>query len=419
MENITLHKENDYSTTAISNRFIDEYMTSANGEFVKIYLYLLRCMNSPDCCFSISKAADTFNHTEKDIRRALRYWEKMNLLQLEYAPDKSISGIYFLDSEPVPDKDDSVPLKKAFSPHTAAESRKCAPFPADLAKKDTESAHNSIASGQKTGYSADGSLAPAQKTGYSPDDSLAAKQKTGYSPDDAPATAQKPNYSADELKAFQEKEEIQELIFVAESYLKRPLTSTDIQTLLSWYDQLGLSTDLIVYLLEYCIAGGRSSLHYMDKVAANWKKENIKTVEQAKENAQAHSRLHYTVRKALGIQGRNLVPAESSYIERWHKVYGFGAEMIAEACSRTILAIHQPNFEYTERILASWKRQGIQCTEDIKHADAAFQAAKVTERAHMPARVAAKPAAPNRFNTFPQRAYNMDELEVELLNTAR
>lgn len=349
MEKITLHKDNDYSTTAISNRFIDEYMTDANGEFVKIYLYLMRCMNSPDCSFSISKTADKFNHTEKDIQRALKYWEKMNLLQLEYAPDKSICGIYFLDSEETPAKDDSVPLKKASAPE------------------------------------------------------------------------QKADYSADELKAFQEKEEIRELMFVAESYLKKPLTSTDIQTLLSWYDRLGLSADLIVYLLEYCIAGGHSSLHYMDKVAVSWKEENIKTVEQAKQNVQAHSQLHYAVIKAFGIQGRSLVPAEFSYIEKWSTEYGFGAKMIAEACSRTILSIHQPNFEYTDRILANWKRQGIQCADDIKRADAEFQAARATERTHAAAAriVSAKPAPANRFNSFPQRTYNMDQLEVELLNTAR
>ena len=81
MADITLHKDNGNSTTEIPNRFIDEYMTNANGEFVKIYLYLLRCMNSPDCSFSISRTADRFDHTEKDIRRALKYWEKMNLLK--------------------------------------------------------------------------------------------------------------------------------------------------------------------------------------------------------------------------------------------------------------------------------------------------------------------------------------------------
>lgn len=373
MEEIRLHKENGNSTTTISNQFIDEYMTSANGEFVKIYLYLLRCMNSPDCSFSISKAADKFNHTEKDIQRALKYWEKMNLLQLEYAQDKSIAGIYFLESEALAAKDDSVPLKKA-------------PLPGSL-----------------------------PKDGFSPAPMETAAQTAGSQ------SAGKKSYSTNELKSFQEKEEIQELMFVAESYLKKTLSSTDIQTLLFWYDGLELSADLIVYLLEYCIAGGHASLHYMDKVAASWKEKGITTVEQAKQNAQAHSRLHYAVLKSLGIQGRSLVPAEFSYIEKWSKEYGFSEDMIAEACSRTILAIHQPSFEYADRILLNWKRQNIGSTEDIRKADESFQAARTAERAHTATirNNAAKPAAHNRFNSFPQRTYNMDQLEAELLNTAR
>ena len=142
MANITLGKDNNHSTTEIPNRFIDEYMTGANGEFVKIYLYLLRCMNAPGCSFSISATADRFDHTEKDIQRALKYWEKMNLLRLEYGEDKSISGIYFLDSDAASPKDDAVPLKKAatsaiqnpkqeeyFSEGQKAESSRPAPAP--------------------------------------------------------------------------------------------------------------------------------------------------------------------------------------------------------------------------------------------------------------------------------------------------
>ena len=372
MADLTLYKDNSNAATIISNRFIDEYMINANGEFVKIYLYLLRCMNSPDCSFSISKAADKFNHTEKDIQRALKYWEKMNLLQLEYTEDKSIAGIYFLDSEAAAPKDDTVPLKKA--PAAAPLPKEPVLEKAAISNSDTQT--NSAA-------------LPAAK---------------------------KPEYSADELRAFREKEEVQELMFIAESYLARPLSPTDIQTLLSWYDWLALSNDLIIYLMEYCIAGGHSSLHYMDKVAINWKNENIHTVEQAKRSAQEHSKLHYAVLKSLGIQGRNLAPAEFTYIEKWCKEYGFGQDIITEACSRTILSIHQPNFDYTDRILTNWKRQNIKTIADIRKADEAFQAAKTTERTRVSAlKGNLKPSAPNRFNSFPQRTYNMDELEAELL----
>ena len=408
MAEIILHKDNDNSATTVPNRFIDDYMANANGEFVKIYLYLLRCMNSQDCSFSISKAADKLNHTEKDIQRALKYWEKMNLLHLEYAQDKSIAGIYFLESAAIQDADDAVPLKKASPARSYAAGY-------EIPQPDSASVTSAAASMTES------HTVPADPTtarhSAQPVSALPAKSKA--SPQTEPLT-RKTSYTADELKAFREKEEIQELLFVAESYLTRPLTSTDIQTLLSWYDDLGLSTDLIVYLMEYCIAGGHSSLHYMDKVAVNWKQEQIQTVEQAKRSAQKHSKLHYAVLKALGIQGRSLVPAEFAYNEKWNKEYGYGQDMITEACSRTILAIHQPNFEYADRILTNWKRQNLKTPADIRKADEVFRAAKTAERVRAAAlKNTASKAAANRFNSFPQRTYNMDQLEAELLNTAR
>lgn len=91
--------------------------------------------------------------------------------------------------------------------------------------------------------------------------------------------------------------------------------------------------------------------------------------------------------------------------------------MITEACSRTILAIHQPNFEYADRILANWKRQDIKTLAAATKADKDFQAARGAGKAGKAS--PAKAAAANRFNSFPQRTYNIDKLEAELLNSAR
>lgn len=361
MANIKLHKNDTNSTTEISNRFIDEYMTNANGEFVKIYLYLLRCMNSSNCSFSISRTADKFDHTEKDIQRALKYWEKMNLLHIEYDENNSISSIYFLESGTTFPKDDTISLKKA-----------------------------------------DISFPTLNQNAESPTTSISSYPK--------PADT-KPIYTANDIVAFREKEEVQELLFVAESYFGRPLTPTDIQTLFYWYDELEFSSDLIVYLLEYCIVNGHSNLRYMEKIALSWKDAHIETVAQAKHNISTHNQLHYAVMKALGINNRSLIPAEVAYIEKWRKEFGFEQDMITEACSRTILAIHQPNFEYTESILSNWKKQNIQTVADIHKSDKAFQAAKITKS------VPIKTAAVNRFNNFPQRTYNIDQLEAELLNS--
>ena len=54
MADITLHRDNEFQRTVVPNYFIDAYMVHANGEYVKVYLYLLRCMNDPTMSFSIS-----------------------------------------------------------------------------------------------------------------------------------------------------------------------------------------------------------------------------------------------------------------------------------------------------------------------------------------------------------------------------
>lgn len=96
MKNLTLCAEESFSATSVSNTFIDYYMPAANGSFVKVYLYLLRCMYQTPETLSISYLADQLEETEKDILRALKYWEKVKLLKLQTSSDGSVSSISLL-----------------------------------------------------------------------------------------------------------------------------------------------------------------------------------------------------------------------------------------------------------------------------------------------------------------------------------
>ena len=96
MGRFNVYQENYTDITIVSNVFIDEYMKDANDAQLKIYLYLLR-VTGAGLTTSISDMADQFNHTEKDVVRALKYWEKNHLLSLEYDDSKNISGVQLLD----------------------------------------------------------------------------------------------------------------------------------------------------------------------------------------------------------------------------------------------------------------------------------------------------------------------------------
>ena len=118
MSGFILCKEKDGGHTLVPDFFVDNYMPEADGEYVKIYLYLLRCLKSGTQELSVSLIADRFDHTENYICRALRYWEKMKLLQLEYDSADQLTGVRMLEApQESPDSGEKAepPAKEASS----------------------------------------------------------------------------------------------------------------------------------------------------------------------------------------------------------------------------------------------------------------------------------------------------------------
>ena len=69
-------------STLIPNAFLDTYLPAASGEFIKIYIYLLRMLQEGGHSLSIGSIADTFHITEGDVLRALNYWQGLGVLEM-------------------------------------------------------------------------------------------------------------------------------------------------------------------------------------------------------------------------------------------------------------------------------------------------------------------------------------------------
>ena len=95
----TVYSECDLGSTLISNLFIDKYMKDANDAQLKIYLYLLRMMNAGRTT-SIPDMADQFNHTEREVLRSLRYWERRGLIELEYSAAGELMSLHMISPKP-------------------------------------------------------------------------------------------------------------------------------------------------------------------------------------------------------------------------------------------------------------------------------------------------------------------------------
>ena len=353
MSRFTIYKDNYADSTAVSNRFIDDFMADANDAQLKIYLYLIRMM-SANLPTSVSEIADKFNHTEKDVMRALHYWEKHNVLSLDYDENKTLVGIHLQDLNTAPS--------------------------ASVVELHSQTPVLSIVT------TASELIGTAPTVSDADSDALA-----------------KPSYSLDQLKEFKSREEISELIFVAESYLGKPLTPSEMKSILYFSDCLGFSLELIDYLIQYCVDKGSKSFRYIEKVAIAWAKDGITTVKEAQSTASKYDKSVYAILRALGRQG-SPTDREIGFINLWTKEYGFESDIIIEACSRAALATDSHRFEYADGILSSWHKAGVHHTSDILKMDELHQQ-----------RRAVKPAA-KKVTQIPQHDYDFEALERELMS---
>ncbi len=399
------------SFTTVSDIFIDQYMPKANGEFVKVYLYLLRATGSGAGIATISEIADHFSNTEADIIRALNYWASEGILQVQTGADGQIMGINL--------------CSLSVSGMQAAQSNIQSAVADNAAQKDLQnSVVNNAAQNILQNSVVNNAAQNISTVNTRMHDSVVEKLKS-QTPDKA-ASSQK-EYTLDEIKEFRKNPDISELFFIIETYLKHTLSSTDTNMVLYWLDELHFSTDLVEYLVEYCITKGHSSLRYMNKVALGWADAGIKTVDQAKDDAAAHSQIYYSVMKALGITGRNLVDSEVSLINKWVGEYGFDIELVKAACSKTISAIQKPSFEYTDSILANWRKKDVHTLKDVEVLDANFAKANKasatgSSQSTNAANGSSKPksnnsSSKNKFNNFNQRNNDYDKLEKLFLNS--
>jgi DnaD/phage-associated family protein len=373
MGRVTISHNLGEDSTNVSNVFIDEYMQDANDAQIKIYLFLLRMM-SANLPTSVSALADKFNHTEKDVIRALKYWEKKGLITLEYDGAGNLTGIHMEDIV----------------------------SPANFGRRKSDTVLRSVP--------------PIHEVTAEEHEHVAKEVKK------APA---KPKYSAAQLRAFKE-EEGAGIVFLAEQYFGRPLTSTEALTLYYIHDELKFSDDLLDYLMQYCVDNHKADFRYVEKVAINWNQEGIKTPKQAHAEIYKHDPNILGIMKALGMEN-SPTEKEGNFISSWLGELGFSMDIIMEACDRTVMATQKNRLKYCDSILRSWHEKKASSREDIARLDADFTAdlkkkrskasvSSITNKIRSDESYIRPSGSQNRFNQFQQNTYDFAELEKQLLD---
>ena len=412
MDHILLCTNHIPPITTIYNSFIEDYMPAANGSYVKVYLYIAKCLQAKESNFSISSLADQLENTEKDILRALMYWEKKGLMSLNR--DKATGEILGLEMLiPFAERDFDT------YENTAKESAASLGVDSDLSETGALDRRNSDLS--ETGVldrrNSDFSETDAANTSTYESSGTDAPSNVNSDVHRASNSAQEKNSSA--VKPIQvPPEQIQELSAnedfvwvcnVVESYLERPMKPTEIQLITYLYGTLHFSRELILHLYDYCISMGKTACNYIQTVALSWHEQGIKTPEQAQNASVRYLASYNAVSKALGL-GRGLAEIEKKYVDHWQNDWNMDLSVILEACNRTVIKLHHADFKYTEGILSHWNEQNVRTLQGVEQSDLHYAQTKEQKEKKKPS-TSGKQTPRNQFQNFKQRDVSSEELQ--------
>ena len=399
MDHILLCTNHIPPITTIYNSFIEDYMPAANGSYVKVYLYIAKCLQAKESNFSISSLADQLENTEKDILRALMYWEKKGLMSLNR--DKATGEILGLEMLiPFAERDFDT------YENTAKESAASLGVDSDLSETGALDRRNSDFSetdaANTSTYESSGTDAPSNVNSDVHRASSSAQEKNS-------STVKPIQVPPEQIQELSANEDFVWVCNVVESYLERPMKPTEIQLITYLYGTLHFSRELILHLYDYCISMGKTACNYIQTVALSWHEQGIKTPEQAQNASVRYLASYNAVSRALGL-GRGLAEIEKKYVDHWQNDWNMDLSVILEACNRTVLKLHHADFKYTEGILSHWNEQNVRTLQGVEQSDLHYAQTKEQKEKKKPS-TSGKQTPRNQFQNFKQRDVSSEELQ--------
>lgn len=410
---VKLRPHNFIPYTLIPNFFIDQYLPKANGEFVKVYLVLLRYMSTGQLDFSLARIADHLLMTESDILRALRYFQQEGLLTLSYDNNelREIHLIHMDSTSPEPTHSRSQDYVPEYNPSPS--------YQGDNYNGSIPTSRASEAPGNYTYQSQyNGPAYPTDNTYHYNQEMnnevqpVSSDRHSFHAPNEGShlkVINTKPDYTNKEIASFAERDDFHQLLYITQKYLGKTLSSNEVKTIIGFHDWLGLPIDVVELLIEYCVDNDHRNMRYIEKVAIDWADNGINTIEKAKVRTETYKKSYFVILKSYGITDRSPTPNQIQLMDKWMNDYQFDLSIIIEACERTIAQINKAEMRYTDSILNTWFKENVKTLEDISQLDAKRPSKPAYNNNNKPAK------KNNSFNAYNQRSYDYDELEKKAL----
>ena len=385
------------SIVSLPSEFIDKYMLKANGDYIKVYLFMLR---NADRLINPEIIADALELTIKDVERAIAYWCKSGIL---IEKEENIAKLGNGD-----DFEEILLTKNLPSKEELEEARRILNAANEIYRRREITKDAEKNSEEDNTDEPDKVLDETLETQAGDE---VKKEENSIEEPPEPKPPKLPDRSLVDLPKLKSDEDFQELVFCVQTYTEKIFSPTDTEKLAYLYDVVGMSKDLLEYIAEISVQKGKKSISYIEKIALSFHEKGITTVEEAKEDNVKFYNENRAVLKAFGIYDRVLAPVESRFVKKWFDEYCFSPEIVVEAINRTVINTSSQSFTYADGILTRWYKENVRTLADIKVLDEKHDdKVKSTNR---PAGV----TAASKFNNFEQRNDNIDsDMQNKFMN---
>lgn len=189
-----------------------------------------------------------------------------------------------------------------------------------------------------------------------------------------------PSYSGEEIaRLFDENGEIKMLVDECQKIAGKMFNPLEINKIVSLYDYLGLSSEYIMLLYNYCKGKGKTVVHYVEKTAFNLYDEGVDNAEKLQEYIKYKEQLDSAagqIRKIFGMGTRKITKQQEEFIHCWTNTWGFSFDLIEYAYEITANSTTNPTMNYTNKILMNWHNKGIKTVEEAKNESFEFKKTK-------------------------------------------
>lgn len=175
-----------------------------------------------------------------------------------------------------------------------------------------------------------------------------------------PPACDKSRYSAGEICEFSKNDKDLALLYEeTEKILGKPLSTNDQQTLFWIYNDLGMSTPVIILIMNYAKSQNKCRMRFIEKIAMDWSDKGITSFSDAEKHLAAiekEATYENRIKKLFGIE-RNLISSEKTVIADWCNSIKPTKDELIQAYEICIERIGKFSAKYMNAVLINKKEE--------------------------------------------------------------